>query len=119
MYFTFDELVRTNCGLPNLPKDLDHVRNLLCLSEFLNDIRIQFGEPIYVNSAYRTSDVNKRVGGVANSFHCIGRAADIRPSYMPSIEYKQNLQRLIDVLKTKEDQLVEFIPYPTYIHIAV
>ncbi len=35
--------------------------------------------PIIINSGFRNEAVNRRVGGVANSQHLIGQAADIRP----------------------------------------
>jgi len=35
------------------------------------------GMPFVINSGYRTKERNTRVGGVANSSHLIGRAADI------------------------------------------
>ena len=35
--------------------------------------------PIIVNSGFRNSRVNALVGGVANSQHLLGQAADIRP----------------------------------------
>ena len=36
--------------------------------------------PIIINSGFRNEAVNRKVGGVANSQHLIGQAADIRPS---------------------------------------
>jgi len=34
--------------------------------------------PIHITSGYRCSRYNQKVGGVANSYHCIGLAADIQ-----------------------------------------
>ena len=50
-----------------------------CLIDLLNDIRTDFGKPVIVNSAYRSEEHNEAVGGVKNSFHTQGLAADIRP----------------------------------------
>ena len=36
--------------------------------------------PIIINSGFRCEAVNRKVGGVRNSQHLIGQAADIRPS---------------------------------------
>lgn len=36
------------------------------------------GGPVSINSAYRTVNYNKKVGGAANSYHRFGRAFDIR-----------------------------------------
>ena len=35
--------------------------------------------PLIVNSGFRSPEVNQRVGGVRNSQHLLGQAADIRP----------------------------------------
>ena len=42
----------------------------------LQSIRDHFGAPITINSAYRTPQYNAKVGGVAQSQHCYGTAAD-------------------------------------------
>jgi len=43
----------------------------------LQSIRSHFGAPVTINSAYRTPQKNKQVGGAAYSQHCYGTAADI------------------------------------------
>ena len=48
--------------------------NLLAL---LEDIRAQVGEPITINCGYRCSAHNAEIGGVPNSQHVLGTAADI------------------------------------------
>ena len=45
----------------------------------LNAIRSRYGRPIVVTSGYRSPEHNKAVGGVANSQHVLGTAADIKP----------------------------------------
>ena len=58
--------------------------------------------PIIVNSGYRNEAVNRKVGGVKNSQHLFGQAADIRPKD-PS-----QFQHLVDFFKSWEytDQLL-------------
>ena len=58
--------------------------------------------PILINSGYRNSRVNRLVGGVKNSQHLIGQAADIRPSD------PAQFQRLVAFLKSCKytDQLL-------------
>ena len=58
--------------------------------------------PIIINSGFRNSRVNRQVGGVANSQHLFGQAADIRP------KDPQQFQRLVEFLKNCEqtDQLL-------------
>ena len=120
-YFTFHELTKTNCSSPNYPALMEHVENLVNLAQVLEDIRNDFGAPIVVTSAFRTPIVNKEVGGVPNSYHLQGRAADIRPNLHPSNEYYYNFQLLLDVVKSYDDVLEEIIadPKSRYIHIAI
>lgn len=120
-YFTFLELIKTDTGYNNVPVQMSHVVNLVCLSELLDEIREDFGAPIVVNSAYRSVPVNMAVNGVANSLHLQGRAADIRPELYPSNEYYYNFNNLVDVVKRYEDDLSEIIvdPKSKYIHIAI
>ena len=48
------------------------------LIELLEKLRWNIGGyPLYINSGYRCEKHNKEVGGVANSQHCLGNAADI------------------------------------------
>lgn len=55
------------------------------LVEKLQIIRDYFGVPVNVNSAYRTEEYNEAVGGVADSQHLLGKAADISmPRVAPS-----------------------------------
>ena len=68
-HFTIDELCRSETaqrkGINNMPTD--NVRKNLTA----------YGKSIYVNSGYRCPALNKAVGGVANSQHLTGQAADI------------------------------------------
>ena len=49
--------------------------------------------PIIINSGFRCEAVNRRVGGVSNSQHLLGQAADIRP------KVPVQFQRLVSFLK--------------------
>ena len=48
------------------------------LVEILEGLREKIGEPIYINSGFRTPTHNKKVGGTILSYHQYGMAADIR-----------------------------------------
>ncbi|MBO7590926.1 MAG: peptidase M15 [Prevotella sp.] len=67
----------------------------------LEPARLEVG-PIIVNSGFRNSRVNALVGGVANSQHLLGQAADIRP------KDPAQFQRLVAFFKACEytDQLL-------------
>lgn len=60
------------------------VPNIQKLANNLQVLRDYIGEPIHINSAYRTLSYNKKVGGAKNSQHPKGNAADITAkSYSP------------------------------------
>jgi hypothetical protein len=79
-YFTLEELTHTNTGIANVP-NMAQERNLtLLVDNVLDPARYLIGEPVIVNSAFRSPEVNKAVGGVASSAHLTGMAADIECS---------------------------------------
>lgn len=61
------------------------------LVHLLNRIREKWGKPIIINSAYRSPEHNAAVGGVPNSFHVQGLAADIRPEKQEDLDELQDL----------------------------
>lgn len=118
-YFSFHELIHTDTGLNNVPEYLGDVRILVLCSRVLNYIRHEVGFPISVNSGFRTSEVNRAVGGVSNSNHLFGRAFDIRPSQKDNRKYQQ-LRHVLQATSLAE-YFEEIIPYPDkgFVHIAV
>lgn len=56
------------------------------LVAILQKIRDHFGKPITINSAYRSASHNRKVGGVSNSQHVKGTAADIVVSGVAPVE---------------------------------
>lgn len=80
-YFDIKELCHSDTanakGIDNTPTE-DVKANLEALIEnVLDPVREWYGKPIYVNSGYRCPELNKAVGGVNNSQHVNGQAADI------------------------------------------
>lgn len=71
-YFKEHEF-KCKCGVC----DLDVVMNRQLLVA-LDRMRRRFGKPIIVNSGIRCPDHNRGEGGVKNSSHLSGKAADIR-----------------------------------------
>lgn len=112
-HFKFQELIVTQTGLDNTPSCDSYLANLASLWNTLNYIRQEFGHPIIVNSAYRTEQVNKQVGGAKRSLHMQGRAADIRP------KDSSKLDELWRILEKDKNCYSELIKYPTFIHIAL
>lgn len=80
-YFTIAEMVKSDTadrlGIDNrLPRELLANAGYL-IEKVLDPVREWYGKPIYVNSGYRCEALNKAVGGVADSYHLTGCAADI------------------------------------------
>ena len=50
------------------------------LLQKLDLVREELGEPISITSGYRSPKHNAKIGGSLSSQHCLGKAADIRPS---------------------------------------
>jgi uncharacterized protein YcbK (DUF882 family) len=59
---------RDNCGFDGIDP------RIVVMAQ---EIRDALGEPIRINSAYRCAKRNAAVGGVKNSFHTTGQAADL------------------------------------------
>ncbi len=55
----------------------EYIRIHPALIQALEDIRARAGRPVNVTSGYRPPDYNRSVGGVSNSCHIDGLAADI------------------------------------------
>ncbi len=68
-HFSLTEFECPCCGVVRLHKSL--LNYIVMLRQILN-------KPIYINSAYRCIKHNAAVGGVENSYHLYGAAADIR-----------------------------------------
>ena len=67
--------------------------------------------PIIINSGFRNLRVNALVGGVRNSQHLLGQAADIRP------KDPRQFQRLVDFLRTC-DYTDQLLTGPGWLHIS-
>ena len=76
--FTLEEMVATSHGkLQDMPTG-EVILNLTFLcARVLQPLRDAIGRPVYINSGYRSKRLNARVGGVPNSRHLQGKAADI------------------------------------------
>lgn len=107
-YFSLDELCHSDTakakGIDNTPSE-EVKKNLEALIEnVLDPLREAYGKPIYINSGYRCSELNKAVGGVSTSEHQSGRAADI-----DTHDYEENkkLFKLIQELNLPFRQLID------------
>ena len=106
-YFTIEEMTKSSTAtakdIDNTPtKDVED--NLIKLIEaILDPLREWYGKPIRVNSGYRCEALNSAIGGVKNSQHTTGMAADIDAG---SVEENK---KLFDYIKDnlEFDQLID------------
>ena len=104
-YYEMKEFACKCCG--QLPPSAE--QNLQALVEHVLDpARERLGMPITVNSGYRCPAHNKAVGGVKNSQHLKGEAADI------TCADNKRLAEIIEQLGNF-DQLID---YPTFLHVS-
>ena len=103
--FTLKEMLSTSTGIPNFPETWEQLENLQRLAGFLQCVRNIYGKPIIVNSAFRSNEVNEKVGGVKSSYHLKGLAADIRGT-----DAKGNAE-LLGILKRNISQIDQLIAY--------
>ena len=80
-HFTIQELSASataeRLALDNTPPHAARTMLTILVEQLLDPIRRRYGAPIIVTSGYRCPALNTAVGGVANSHHIVGCAADI------------------------------------------
>ena len=100
-HFTLGEFLHLGKYPENIPSLQDVVNMTYGCHQLLEPARVIVG-PIIINSGFRCDSVNRKVGGVKNSQHLFGQAADIRP------KDPAQFQRLVEFFKSWEftDQLL-------------
>ena len=96
---------RSHPEVYNIPSH-EAIGNLKRLCGWLEVLRERSGTPIRINSGYRSAQLNRKIGGAANSNHLTGCAADIRVSGMEQalryavilLDYSQELHQEFDEL---------------------
>ena len=100
-HFTLSEFLNLDKYPDNQPS-VQVLFNLKYGCQYLLEPARQVVGPILVNSGFRNPRVNALVGGVRNSQHLLGQAADIRP------KDPRQFAKLVDFLRNLEytDQLL-------------
>ncbi len=112
-HFTLQELTATDTGLDNTVTLGSHkYATLKAMAIILENVRGILGRPIFINSCYRSPEVNKAVGGARTSYHLTGSAVDIRTYHYSDSE----LSTLESALRSYYP--CEFIKYDTFWHVA-
>ena len=120
--FSLREFLRSEvaerAGWVDVPT-FDVVYNLseLC-RRVLDPIAWRYGKAVVVNSGWRSERLNNAVGGVRNSQHRSGQAADIRPLLADEIKTLwMVVQQLIEEEKIEPDQVI-YYRRRRFIHIS-
>lgn len=113
-HFSLEELSITQVRDVDNTPPADMVENLKVLAAGLEKVRALLGHPLIINSGFRCADVNARVGGVSNSAHLFGWAADfICPAYGAPLAI---CRALADAPAVPFDQIIE---EGTWVHFSV
>lgn len=119
-YFSIPELTASPTArrlkIDNTPSREVVGRLTLLVENVLDPLREAYGQPIIVTSGYRCPALNKAVGGVKNSQHILGEAADIR-TVSDKPEDNRRLFNLCRTLKLPFDQLIDEYGY-NWIHVS-
>lgn len=117
-YFTIKELCRSTkaekLGIDNTPTP-QAVENMTRLIDVVLDpLREAYGNPVTVNSGYRSPALNEAVGGVKDSQHPTGEAADI------TVGSKEGNKWLFEYIRDnlQYDQLIDEYDY-SWVHVSL
>lgn len=121
-YFTIEELCASDTAerkkIDNTPNADARLRMQRLIEQLLDPIRAAWGGPITVNSGYRSQELNKKVGGVSNSQHMKGEAADITVG--SAGDNKRLFDKIVELQKAGKiafDQLIDESGY-SWVHIS-
>ena len=106
-HFVLGEFTKSNHPeVYNIPSHVA-IENMKRICGWLEVLRDRYGQPIIINSGYRSPQLNKKVGGVSTSNHLIEYAAIL-------IKYSKESQQNFDEL------FIEKNKYGCYwVHFAV
>ena len=102
-HFNLSEFVCPCCNLVML-----HPKLLVKLIELRNILE----KPVYITSGYRCSRYNHQIGGIKNSYHCIGLAADIKVKDI-------NLIELLEICENIDFAGIGFYEKKNFLHLDV
>lgn len=104
-------------GLDNRPPQ-ELVPRLVLVAEMLERIRAVLQVPMSVTSGYRSAEVNRAVGGVADSDHCKGHAADfVAPAYGTPTAIAARLSPLAEALGIGQ-LILEGVKGKQWVHVS-
>lgn len=122
-HFTISEFIKSDTAISKkiwngATREVED--NIIALvAAVLDPVREKYGKPIRVSSGYRSSAVNKRVGGSMTSQHLQGEAADV---CVDSVKGNFELGKLIVRLGNYDQVIFEDVGkndlLPKWIHVS-
>jgi hypothetical protein len=103
-------------GISNMPTE-QHIANFKLLAEkVFEPVRVHFGVPIHISSAYRSIELNRVVKGSLTSQHCTGEAIDID---MDGTPHGVTNKMVFDYIKDNLvfDQIINEFDY-SWVHVS-
>ena len=102
-----------NCGC-EMPEDI--LENIKLLAVQLQKVRDYYNRSITINSGYRCETHNEEIGGVSNSQHLYGKAADIVVEDTEPFEVHDDVLYMI---KTCDLDIGGLGEYNTFTHVDI
>lgn len=112
--FSLEEFTRSDTAqrlkIDNAPRTEQIINLCALVHHVLQPLRDHYGQPVKISSGYRCSKLNKAVGGVTNSQHMRGQAADIKIQGVTPTHIADYIANHLPY-----DQV---ILYPTFVHVS-
>lgn len=103
-HFTLGEFLRSGYAIKHGISNVPTLGDVYCMQQLcqnvLEPLRHNYGR-VTITSGYRCKQLNEGVGGVMNSQHCLGEAADL---YVSNLDAASKMRRLLE--STPYDQLI-------------
>ena len=121
--FSYDEMVYSATAerlkIDNTPNEKELAELVKLVTTILQPIRDKWGRAIVVTSGFRSEALNKAVGGVKNSQHRLGQAADLKIGSRS--QNKALFNFILDMVKNGEikvGQLIDEYNY-SWVHVSL
>ena len=124
-HFTLEEMTASTTvekkGIENVPDGKAKMALANLCQKILEPVRQKFGHPITVTSGYRSEQLNRAVGGVRNSQHLTGDAADIVCRALPNAALFRLMEQMVKSGEIEVGQLIwegGTAGNPAWIHVS-